>query len=166
MRSWTTVSDDPQQTRSLGVRLGRLARPGLVVLLNGELGAGKTCFAQGVAEGLDVPPDQPVTSPSYALLNIHCGRLPLHHFDLYRLSRVDDLDDLGFDDVAGGDGVALVEWADRLGTPLPATLRIGLQSLDASRRALHFEAGDAVGEALLDALAAGDIPFDRGEISC
>jgi len=123
------------------------------VLLAGELGAGKTCFAQGVAEGLGTPADRPVTSPSYTLLNVHTGRLPLHHFDLYRLSRVEDLEDLGYDEVAEGDGVTLVEWADRLCTPLPASLRVVLTRIDAARRQLSFEADDAVGRELIDALA-------------
>jgi tRNA threonylcarbamoyladenosine biosynthesis protein TsaE len=131
-----------------------LASPGLVVLLAGELGAGKTCFAQGVADGLGTPPSNPVTSPSYTLLNIHHGRVPLYHFDLYRLARVEDLEDLGYDEIAEGDGVTLVEWADRLTTPLAASLRIVMRRLDDQSRELHFVAGGALGEDLLAALAA------------
>ncbi len=153
MTSWHTVTVDPAETRDLGRRLGHLARPGLVVLLSGDLGAGKTCFAQGVAEGLEIPADSPVTSPSYTLLNVYAGRLPLYHFDLYRLSRVEDLEDLGYDEVAEGDGVTLVEWADRLSTPLPASLRVVLGRIDATHRELSFEAGDAVGSELLAVLA-------------
>jgi len=138
----------------LGSALGRLARPGLVVLLAGELGTGKTCFAQGVADGLGVPVDIPVTSPSYTLLNIHQGRLPLYHFDLYRLSSVTDLEDLGYDETAEGDGITLVEWADRLTAPPPATLRVELRRLAATRREVFFTTGDRVGEELLAALAA------------
>jgi tRNA threonylcarbamoyladenosine biosynthesis protein TsaE len=150
---WRTVTAGPAETRELGCRLGRLARPGLVVLLAGELGAGKTCFAQGVAAGLDTPADSPVTSPSYTLLNIHSGRLPLYHFDLYRLTRVEDLEDLGYDEIVEGDGVTLVEWADRLTTPLPASLCVELLRLDAWRREVCFTAADAVGRELLAALA-------------
>lgn len=153
MTSWCTETFDPAETRALGRRLGRLAGPGLVVLLSGGLGVGKTCFAQGFAEGLDIPAATPVTSPSYTLLNVHYGRLPLYHFDLYRLSRVEDLEDLGYDETAEGDGVTLVEWADRLRTPLPASLRIALSRIDATRRVLSFEAGDTVGRELLAVLA-------------
>lgn len=153
MRGWITSTAKPAETRALGCRLGELARPGLVVLLAGELGTGKTCFAQGVADGLGVPADSPVTSPSYTLLNIHQGRLPLYHFDLYRLAVVADLEDLGYDELAEGDGVTLVEWADRLNTPLPASLRIVLSRVDASQRKLCFEADDAVGRELLAVLA-------------
>jgi tRNA threonylcarbamoyladenosine biosynthesis protein TsaE len=130
-----------------------LASPGLVVLLAGELGAGKTCFAQGVAEGLGTPAGNPVTSPSYTLLNVHKGRLPLYHFDLYRLATVGDLEDLGYDEIAEGDGVTLVEWADRLSAPLAASLRVVLHRVDSTRRKLCFEAGDAVGRKLIAALA-------------
>ena len=153
MREWHTLSTGPLETRALGRRLGQLAKPGLVVLLAGDLGAGKTCFAQGVADGLGTPADTPVTSPSYTLLNIHCGRLPLYHFDLYRLSAVADLEDLGYDELAEGDGLTLVEWADRLSTPPPASLRVELRHIDATRRELCFQADDADGEKLLAALA-------------
>ena len=153
MREWTTLTVGPQETRALGRRLGELARPGLVVLLSGDLGAGKTCFAQGVADGLGTPAGTPVTSPSYTLLNIHHGRLPLYHFDLYRLSAVADLEDLGYDEVAEGDGITLVEWADRLSAPLPASLLVKLCHIDASRRELRFRADDDDGAKLLAALA-------------
>jgi len=153
LREWTTLSAGPQETRELGRRLGKLARPGLVVLLSGDLGAGKTCFAQGVADGLGTPADTPVTSPTYTLLNIHYGRVPLYHFDLYRLSAVADLEELGYDEVAEGDGITLVEWADRLSVPLPASLRVELCHLDANRRELRFRADDDVGAKLLMALA-------------
>ncbi len=150
---WLAATAGAAETRALGRRLGVLARPGLVVLLAGDLGVGKTCFAQGVADGLGVSPGSPVTSPSYTLLNIHQGRLPLYHFDLYRLSTVEDLEDLGYDEVAEGAGVTLVEWADRLSTPLPCSLRIVLRRVDADRRELRFEAADEAGRNLLAELA-------------
>lgn len=153
MREWHTLTTGPLETRALGRRLGQLAKPGLVVLLAGDLGAGKTCFAQGVADGLGTPAGTPVTSPSYTLLNIHRGRLPLYHFDLYRLSAVADLEDLGYDELAEGDGLTLVEWADRLSTPPPASLRVELRHIDATRRELHFRADDTDGAKLLAALA-------------
>jgi tRNA threonylcarbamoyladenosine biosynthesis protein TsaE len=149
---WSTLTANPEQTRALGCRLGRMARPGLLVLLSGDLGAGKTCFAQGVAEGLGVPTGEPVTSPSYTLLNTYQGRLPLYHFDLYRLVVVEDLEEFGYDEAAESAGVTLVEWADRLGKAPPASLRIALGRLDDQRRELIFEAGDDVGRELLAAL--------------
>ena len=125
-----------------------------MVLLSGELGAGKTCLAQGVAEGLETPADNPVTSPSYTLLNVHPGRLPLYHFDLYRLATLADLEDLGYDEIAESDGITLVEWADRLTTPPPASLQVVLRRVDEQSRILHFTARDAPGCELLTALAA------------
>ena len=154
---WSTLTASPAQTRALGRRLGQLAHPGLLVLLAGDLGVGKTCFAQGVAAGLGTPAAQPVTSPTYTLLNIHQGRLPLYHFDLYRLARVGDLEELGYDEVAESDGVTLVEWADRLSSPPPASLMVALRRLDADRRELTFTAGDDAGRELLAALAADAI---------
>lgn len=127
-----------------------------MVLLAGDLGAGKTCFAQGVAEGLDISASSsPVTSPTYTLLNVHQGRLPLYHFDLYRLARVDDLEELGYDEFAEREAVTLVEWADRLNSPLPASLLVVISRGGAMDRELCFTATDAVGRELLGALAGG-----------
>ena len=152
MNSWQTQTGGPRETRRLGELLGRLAEAGLVVLLNGELGAGKTCFAQGVARGLGVSSGAPVTSPSYSLMNIHQGRVPFYHFDLYRLSRVDDLTDLGYDEFAEGDGLTLVEWADRMTGELAASLAIFIDPLAGQQRRFRFEAQDDYGRALLERL--------------
>jgi len=153
LKSWQTKTAGPEETRDLGRLLGELAVAGLVVLLNGDLGAGKTCFAQGIASGLGVPGDSPVTSPSYTLLNIHHGRMPLHHFDLYRLSRVDDLADLGYDEFAEGDGLTLVEWADRMTGTLVASVSVLIEPVDEQQRLLQFAALDACGRKLLEQLA-------------
>lgn len=153
MRSLQTITSGPEETRALGQLFGELAVPGLVVLLNGDLGAGKTCFAQGVARGLGVPADNPVTSPTYTLLNIHLGRLPLYHFDLYRLSQVDDLADLGYDEFSEGDGMTLVEWADRMTDALPASLSVFLERINEEHRQFRFEAFDSGGRDLLDELS-------------
>ena len=137
----------------MGRFFGDIAVAGLVVLLNGDLGAGKTCFAQGVAKGLGVAGNSPVTSPTYTLLNIHQGRLPLYHFDLYRLSQVDDLADLGYDEFAEGDGMTLVEWADRMNDALSASLSVSIEYLDEERRQFCFTALDGKGSNILEQLA-------------
>lgn len=155
MRAWSVTSSSPEQTREIGERLGELALPGLTVLLSGPLGAGKTCFAQGVAAGLGVPPHLPVTSPSYSLMNIHAGRMPLYHFDLYRLSRIDDLTDLGYDEYAESDGLTLVEWADRVGAGLAASLEVRIERTGESERVMNFRALDIIGEDLVRRLATG-----------
>lgn len=113
------VSDSPEQTEAFGASLARLLQPGDFIALHGELGAGKTRFAQGVAYGLGVSPGTPVTSPTYALLNIYPARLPLYHFDLYRLTSDADAYDVGFDEYFYGNGVCLVEWPQRLVSLLP-----------------------------------------------
>ena len=143
------TTESPEQTRDLGCLLGRVALPGAVVLLSGELGAGKTCFAQGVAAGLEVSSETPVTSPSYSLMNIYEGRLPFYHFDLYRLSQIDDLTDLGYDEFAGQQGLTLVEWADRIGASLDANLSVEINKIGAEQRQFSFRALDVLGTRLL-----------------
>ena len=105
------------QTMAAGEALAPLLAAGDVVLLSGDLGAGKTQFAKGVAEGLGVV--EPVTSPTFNILLVHQGRLPLYHFDLYRLDRVDELEDLDYYATLESDGVSLVEWGDRFAEAAP-----------------------------------------------
>lgn len=152
LQRWEATTAGPDETRALGCLLGTSALPGTVVLLSGDLGVGKTCFAQGVARGLSVSAETPVTSPSYTLLNVHYGRFPLYHFDLYRLSQVDDLADLGYDDFAEGDGLTLVEWADRMTGGLAASLTVFIERLGEEDRRVTFEALDERGRDLLAVL--------------
>jgi tRNA threonylcarbamoyladenosine biosynthesis protein TsaE len=147
------TSAGADETLALGKLFGELANPGLVVLLNGRLGAGKTCFAQGFGTGLGVSPSSPVTSPSYTLLNIHQGRLLLYHFDLYRLSRVDDLADLGYDEYAEGEGVTLVEWADRISGSLQESVVTNIERSGDHERKLCFKAKSEMGAALLQQIS-------------
>jgi len=160
--TWATTTGSARETRELGRLFGSLAEAGLVVLLSGQLGAGKTCFAQGVGDGLGVASTTPVTSPSYTLLNIHQGRFPFYHFDLYRLAQVDDLADLGYDEYAEGDGLTVVEWADRMTGALMSSLDVAIESLGGERRRLHFAARDERGSEFLDQLVrkwtAVDLP--------
>ena len=152
MQHWSVLTCSEEETRVLGRCLGAAASAGLIVLLNGPLGAGKTCFAQGVAYGLGVDEERPVTSPTYALMNIHQGRLPLYHFDLYRLGRVDDLEDLGYDEYAEGQGLTLVEWADRMEKSLESSLIVTISGRGESERHLELTAVDSRGEHLLSAV--------------
>jgi tRNA threonylcarbamoyladenosine biosynthesis protein TsaE len=114
----TVVSASPDTTAALGERLGRTLTAGDVVALSGELGAGKTCFIQGLVRGLDV--STRATSPTFVLINEYRGRLPVHHVDAYRTERLDELMDLGLLELMGGEGVTLIEWADKLRPLLPA----------------------------------------------
>ena len=102
------------QTVDLGQTMGRRMNHGLVLLLFGDLGSGKTAFAQGLARGLDVPPSFTVTSPTYTLINEYPGRLPFSHVDLYRLPTPVDPDEIGLLDLFDEDRIVAVEWAQRL----------------------------------------------------
>jgi tRNA threonylcarbamoyladenosine biosynthesis protein TsaE len=107
----------PEETAAAGAALGRTLEAGDVVALYGELGAGKTCFVQGLAAGLDVAAH--ATSPTFVLVNEYRGRLPVHHVDAYRTASLTELVDLGLLDLMGGDGVTLIEWADKAEPLLP-----------------------------------------------
>ncbi|CCO08081.1 tRNA (adenosine(37)-N6)-threonylcarbamoyltransferase complex ATPase subunit type 1 TsaE [Desulforamulus hydrothermalis] len=111
------VSRSPAETRQLGQKMAGLLQAGDIICLNGDLGAGKTAFSQGVAEGLGVK--GPVTSPTFTLINEYEGRLPLYHFDVYRLGGPADLEDLGYEEYFYGQGVCLIEWARRVADLLP-----------------------------------------------
>ena len=113
----TVVSRSPEDTQAIGERLGARLGAGAVVACTGELGAGKTCFLQGLARGLGVTGD--VTSPTFVLVNQYRGRLPVYHLDAYRTGSLTELVDLGLLDLLGGDGVTLVEWADKAEPLLP-----------------------------------------------
>ncbi len=108
-------------------------KPGDVILLIGELGAGKTCFVQGLARGLGV--EENISSPSFVLLRQYNGRLPLYHVDLYRLEKLPEIADLGLDDYFYSEGVSVIEWANRALELLPAEhLLIELKIVSARQR--------------------------------
>lgn len=112
------VSESPEATWSVGEFVGKRLKAGMVLCLTGDLGAGKTLFTKGVAAGLGVKED--VTSPSFTLMNLYDGRLPVAHFDLYRLDDGGDLDEIGFYEYADEPvGVAIIEWADKFPEALP-----------------------------------------------
>ena len=108
----------PGETYSLGQRLGREAKKGDIFCLNGDLGVGKTVFTQGFAAGLGIT--EPVNSPTFTILQQYDeGRLPLYHFDVYRIGDVSEMDEVGYEDCFYGDGVTLIEWPERIRELLP-----------------------------------------------
>jgi tRNA threonylcarbamoyladenosine biosynthesis protein TsaE len=118
MPSRKVITRSEAQTRARGEALARSLRPGDAVLLFGDLGMGKTVFARGLARGMGVDEEQ-VRSPSFTLVNRYAGRQPVYHIDLYRIERPEDLQELGLEEILGGDGVTVVEWAERLGPYRP-----------------------------------------------
>jgi len=142
-------SDSPERTRALGRAIGTRATPGIVLALIGPLGAGKTQLAKGVADGLDV--STVVNSPTFVLMNEHAGRLRLFHVDAYRLDDPDEALSIGLFDERQGDGVTVVEWADRLDGWLPLErldLWIEPDAAGENVRALRWVAHGAAHEAL------------------
>jgi len=111
------TTQSAEETRALAESIGRLLRPGDLVTLSGELGAGKTVFAQGLGAGLDVA--EPVSSPTFALVHEYAGRLPVWHLDTYRVHSLDELIDLSWSDLLAGGGVVVVEWPERIAPALP-----------------------------------------------
>lgn len=111
-------SKSPEDTFQIGMRLGKLAEAGEVYTLTGDLGVGKTVFTQGFAKGLGI--DESVNSPTFTILQIYeDGRLPLYHFDVYRIGSVEEMEETGFEEYIMGDGVSLIEWADLIEEILP-----------------------------------------------
>ena len=131
-------SASPEETERAGETLAARLRPGSVVALVGELGAGKTCFIRGLVRGLGV--NQTVSSPTFVLVNEYRGRLPVFHVDAYRTESLAELLDLGLDEYIGGDGVTVVEWADKLPALLPAhTIWVHLMGLGDEPRTINIE---------------------------
>ena len=134
---------DSAATEALGRLIGKHVTDGDVLCLSGDLGAGKTLFSRGVAVALGVE-SEAVTSPTFAIMNVYeGGKLEVRHFDLYRLNRPEELEDIGFEEYAGGDGVTLIEWAELFSEQLPEEyLQVVLQHEGAGRRAVLTARGE------------------------
>lgn len=142
---------DPECTLAVGEAIGRAARPGLVVGLQGPLGAGKTVFTKGIAKGLGVREWRYVTSPTFAIHNVYRGRLRLHHLDLYRLSDSGELENLGLDDCLYGFDVCVIEWPDLFHGDLPSDrILVFFRWGSSGDRILTMESSGAASDAVLD----------------
>ena len=107
-----------KDTYELGEKIGQMAKPGMVISLTGDLGVGKTVFTQGLAKGLGI--EEPVNSPTFTIVQVYEeGRLPLYHFDVYRIGYIEEMDEIGYEDYFYGEGVCLIEWADLIREILP-----------------------------------------------
>ena len=118
MKTTEIISKNAQQTVMLGKRLAKYLQKGDIICLFGDLGSGKTTLTKGIAQGLRVSRNS-VNSPTFVLLNIYKGRLPLFHFDLYRLDNINDILMIGYEEFFYGEGVSVVEWAEKLKKLLP-----------------------------------------------
>jgi tRNA threonylcarbamoyladenosine biosynthesis protein TsaE len=152
VEEWVLETSSPEDTLLVAEHLGRLLEPGDVIALIGELGSGKTLFAQGLARGLEVPRSFAITSPTFTLANEYPGRLPFYHLDLYRLNGPAQCADLGLDELLYGPGAAAIEWAERLGAELPEErLEVHLTFTGETSRCLELR---AFGARMWDRLAA------------
>lgn len=130
-----------QETHALGILLGKQAASGDYIVCDGPLGAGKTTFIQGFARGMEVPDNEYVRSPTFALLHQYNGRCPLYHFDFYRLTDATEVDNIGFMDDALLPGVTVIEWGNKFPTVLPAArLEIQFQILSPETRFIYCTA--------------------------
>ena len=149
---------------ALGIGVGKQMEPGDVLALWGELGSGKTLFTRGIAWGMGVPRQMPITSPTFTLINEYEGRLRLYHLDLYRLTTPDELETLPWREVLFGNGVTVIEWPDRMGGLLPPERwDIRLEFLDDERRIITLSAVGESRRARIDLLAQELIEIARIE---
>jgi tRNA threonylcarbamoyladenosine biosynthesis protein TsaE len=153
VNSFTTLSSSEIQTRNWGKRLGKLLEGGEIVGLTGELGSGKTCFARGVAEGLDVGKEAWIRSPTFTLINEYDGRLPMYHIDLYRIGNARELEELNLREYLFSGGVSVVEWFEHLPErEVDEWLEINFEHAGITERKLTFTAYGKSYEELLKGL--------------
>lgn len=113
-----TITNSHEETYAFAASMARAAKPGDIICLDGDLGVGKTVFSQGFAKGLGI--EEPVSSPTFTIVQVYDeGRLPLYHFDVYRISNIDEMDEIGYEDYFFGEGVCLIEWASLIEELIP-----------------------------------------------
>ena len=135
--SETFLTHSEQETFALAEKLAATLKPGMFVLLYGDLGAGKTAFVRGLASGLGADPDE-VSSPTFVIMQHYKGRTPLTHVDLYRLDTAAAVDDLGLEELASG-GVLAIEWADKLPRPFDGSLTVRIEDAGGDNRTIRVE---------------------------
>ena len=135
------ITHSPAETEQIGSRLGERLKPGTILAYRGDLGAGKTAFTRGLARGLGCT--EPVTSPTYTIVNEYLsGRLPLFHFDMYRLRSADDLWGIGWDDYLDRGGVCAVEWSENVADAMEDAILVTIEKLGDEERRITIEGGD------------------------
>ena len=139
------ITNSPAETEAIGAALGKILTPGTVIAYRGDLGAGKTAFTRGLAKGLGCR--EIVTSPTYTIVNEYLGgRLPLFHFDMYRLRSSDDLFDIGWEDYLDRGGVCAVEWSENVDDAMENAIYITIEKLGEDSRRITLEGGSALAD--------------------
>ncbi len=139
----TLFTNSPAQTEAVGAALGRIVPAGTVIAYRGDLGAGKTAFTRGLAKGLGYT--EAVTSPTYTIVNEYLGgRLPLFHFDMYRLRCADDLWDIGWDDYLDRNGVCAVEWSENVADAMENPITVTIEKTGDESRTITIEGGEGL----------------------
>ena len=139
------ITNSPAETEKVGTALGKILQPGTVIAYRGDLGAGKTAFTRGLARGLGS--EEMVTSPTYTIVNEYLGgRLPLFHFDMYRLASSDDLWDIGWEDYLDRNGVCAVEWSENVADAMEDPISITIEKLGEDSRRITIEGGISVAD--------------------
>ena len=134
------ITNSPEQTEAVGAALGKILKPGTILAYRGDLGAGKTAFTRGLARGLGY--GEPVTSPTYTIVNEYLGgRLPLFHFDMYRLASSDDLWDIGWEDYLERGGICAVEWSENVEDAMENAIYITIHKTGEETRRIEIEGG-------------------------
>ena len=134
-------TNSPEQTEALGAKLAQQLRPGTVIAYRGDLGAGKTAFTRGLARGLGIT--EPVTSPTYTIVNEYLtGKMPLFHFDMYRLRSSDDLFDIGWEDYLERGGICAVEWSENVADAMEDALWVCVEKTGESTRRITVSGGE------------------------
>ena len=135
------ITHSPEETEQLGERLAKRLAPGAILAYRGDLGAGKTAFTRGLARGLDCR--EQVTSPTYTIVNEYLGgRLPLFHFDMYRLHSSDDLFDIGWDDYLERGGICAVEWSENVADAMEDPVTVTIEKLGETSRRITIEGSE------------------------
>ena len=135
------ITNSPAQTEAVGAALGKILKPGTVIAYRGDLGAGKTAFTRGLARGLGS--SEMVTSPTYTIVNEYLsGRMPLFHFDMYRLASSDDLWDIGWEDYLDRGGVCAVEWSENVADAMEGAVRICIEKVSEDVRKITITGGE------------------------
>ena len=137
------ITNSPEETEQVGAALAQTLQPGTVIAYRGDLGAGKTAFTRGLARGLGYA--EPVTSPTYTIVNEYLGgRLPLFHFDMYRLASSDDLWDIGWEDYLDRGGVCAVEWSENVADAMENAILVTIEKTGPEARRIVIEGGEAL----------------------